>query len=105
MTDATDKPSKNEEEYFARQNLAALAALRAEKDAARARAGVDARALTCPKCGGDLREVEVHHVKLDRCAGCEGVFLDRGELEILLRHTESPSLGAVFRDLFGPKRS
>jgi len=40
-------------------------------------------ALRCPRCAGPLRErsyVLRSSVKVDCCTGCEGVFLDRGEL-------------------------
>jgi len=40
-------------------------------------------ALTCPKCGSDMRPYERNGVTIDQCSGCRGVFLDRGELERL----------------------
>jgi len=30
-----------------------------------------------------MTEVAVEHVKIDRCTGCGGVFLDNGALEVL----------------------
>ncbi len=39
--------------------------------------------LTCPKCGGTMREVKRSGVAVDRCAECGGIFLDAGELESL----------------------
>ncbi len=41
-------------------------------------------ALTCPKCGGDMRSYERNGVVVDQCADCRGLFLDRGELERLV---------------------
>jgi uncharacterized protein len=41
-------------------------------------------ALTCPKCGSDMRSYERNGVVVDQCTGCRGVFLDRGELERLV---------------------
>jgi hypothetical protein len=40
--------------------------------------------LVCPKCGDSLEEVEAEDVKLERCEGCGGLYLDRGEVEMLL---------------------
>jgi Zn-finger nucleic acid-binding protein len=40
--------------------------------------------LTCPKCHDTMQAYERDGVHVDRCAGCRGVFLDRGELERLL---------------------
>lgn len=40
--------------------------------------------LTCPKCGSDMRTYERNQVHVDQCTGCGGLFLDRGELEVLV---------------------
>ena len=54
-------------------------------------------ALTCPKCGGDMRTYERNGVVVDQCADCRGLFLDRGELERLVeaegRHYSGDSRG------------
>ena len=42
-------------------------------------------------------ETPVQQVKVDRCIGCGGIFLDKGELEIL---TFAKS-GGFFKRLFG----
>lgn len=39
--------------------------------------------MRCPKCGGELAEVQFRAVKVDKCFSCNGVFLDDGELEQL----------------------
>jgi Zn-finger nucleic acid-binding protein len=39
--------------------------------------------MRCPKCGRKLEEVVYHKVRIDRCTGCGGVWLDPGELEVL----------------------
>ena len=41
-------------------------------------------ALTCPKCGSEMRGYERNRVHVDQCTGCGGLFLDRGELETLV---------------------
>jgi len=41
-------------------------------------------ALTCPKCGGQMRSYERNGVTVDQCTECRGIFLDRGELERLI---------------------
>jgi Zn-finger nucleic acid-binding protein len=43
-----------------------------------------AQALTCPKCGGEMRNYERNGVHVDQCSDCRGIFLDRGELERLI---------------------
>jgi len=39
--------------------------------------------MICPKCGSEMRNYERNQVMVDQCAGCGGLFLDRGELERL----------------------
>lgn len=75
-----EKPSRNEEEYFARQNADAIKAMREKLDAERAK---QKSARYCPKCAVALAEEEVAKVKIDRCPQCKGVWLDGGELEQL----------------------
>ena len=90
-----------EDEYFKRQELAILAKKRAELDAARQRLAVAGKAGThwmkCPKCGGDLAEVRLDNVLVDKCGGCGGVYFDKGEIELLLQGQKSAGLlGRLF---------
>jgi hypothetical protein len=56
--------------------------------------------MKCPKCGHDLVEESIGTVTIDRCGRCEGIFLDRGELEeILLGHAGERR--SVFRRILG----
>jgi len=52
--------------------------------------------MKCPKCGMDLKEIELHGVKVDQCANCGGVFLDAGEMEQIEKHEEGGLMGRVF---------
>lgn len=79
------KPSEKEEEYFARQTIERK---RREAEAAQASMAVEEKQQTkdlhymrCPKCGQPLYEIDYRGVKIDRCPGCSGVWLDAGELE------------------------
>ncbi|MQA95821.1 MAG: hypothetical protein GEV11_14620 [Streptosporangiales bacterium] len=40
--------------------------------------------MTCPKCGGGMRQFERSNIVVDQCTECRGIFLDRGELERLV---------------------
>jgi hypothetical protein len=80
------KPSQNENEYFARLDEEWKKARRAELNAKRAAevpAAAPVKSLTCPRCGGTLVEKSVHHVTVDVCSSCKGVWLDHGEMEML----------------------
>ncbi|HYI13187.1 MAG TPA: zf-TFIIB domain-containing protein [Thermoanaerobaculia bacterium] len=95
-----DKPSKAEDEYFARQEL------ERRKKWAQEQAGKMATEekerlkqlhyMKCPKCGMDMKEIELHGVKVDQCANCGGIYLDAGELEQLTKHEDAGVIGRVF---------
>jgi hypothetical protein len=79
------KPSEKEDEYFARLEFERRK--QAERERAGKLAGEEKERLKglhymkCPKCGMELIELDYRGVKVDKCSGCEGVWLDPGELE------------------------
>lgn len=44
--------------------------------------------MKCPKCGEDMNEVEMDGLKVDRCTVCDGIYFDKGELDLLLESRE-----------------
>ena len=40
--------------------------------------------MTCPSCKSDLIVIEFDSIELDYCASCGGVWLDAGELSLIL---------------------
>lgn len=96
----TDPTRRNEDEYFARESADLIARLRVELDAEREARERAAHRMRCPRCGGHLAERLHHGVKIDECAECGGVFLDKGELEIL-EHLDhgGPDLNRFFGGL------
>ena len=78
-----EKPSKNEEEYFARLDAELMKERRAALDDERTTRERSMHFNKCPKCGCDLQEREHHHVKVAECAECGGIWLDKGELEMI----------------------
>jgi len=77
------KPSEKEEEHFARLEFEKKK-LEAENQA---RMAVEEKKrlkelhyMRCPKCGMQLVEIDYKGIKIDRCTGCTGVWLDPGEL-------------------------
>ena len=94
-----EKPSRNEDEYFTKQDLELIRARRAQLDAERAKKDRSAHYMKCPKCGADLVERELANVKIDVCPECKGTWLDAGELE-LLQHIRQSSLTDFVRDIF-----
>jgi uncharacterized protein len=77
------KPSANEEEYFARQEVERRRQMERERQATERESQRTLHFMRCPKCGMKLAEVTVGDVRIDKCFSCEGLWLDRGELETL----------------------
>jgi Zn-finger nucleic acid-binding protein len=42
--------------------------------------------MDCPRCGKELREIDVNGVMLDICDSCEGLWFDQGELGRILEN-------------------
>lgn len=72
------------------------ARLDADRKSAAAKSARGAHWMVCPKCGSGLKEENFHSVMIDRCGGCGGIYLDRGEFELL----EKAQHGGL-RRLFG----
>ena len=85
MAMTIQKPSSQEEEYFARLEFERR---RKEAEARRREELEDVRgrpmglgAMLCPRCGSELVPVHYRQVEIDKCSACDGVWLDCGELE------------------------
>lgn len=81
------KPSDKEEEYFARQEFK-----RKKKEQEELQRRIEAEEkermkelhyMHCPKCGMELIEINYKGIEVDKCASCEGIWLDAGELEAI----------------------
>jgi hypothetical protein len=92
------KPSHPEDEYFLKLDAELIKAHRARLDAERSTAERRAHYMKCPKCGANLAETDHHHVKVDVCSECKGMWLDAGELE-MIAHVKENNVGSFLRDL------
>jgi len=97
------KPSEKEEEYFARMEFEKKK--KQEEENQKKLAGAEKKKLKelhymkCPKCGMELIEIDYKSTKIDKCSGCEGIWLDAGELETVsqLEKTGIDKLFSVFK--------
>ncbi|MDI6764539.1 MAG: zf-TFIIB domain-containing protein [Thermodesulfobacteriota bacterium] len=87
------KPSEQEEEYFARIEFEKRKQMEEEKqkklieeEKKRLR---DLHHMRCPKCGMQLIEIDYKNIKVDKCSGCDGIWLDAGELEAVSKLEKS----------------
>lgn len=81
------KPSSNEEDYFAREEIIKKKKMSAEvlsryRDEERQRLK-DIHFMHCPKCGMEMHEMAYKGVLIDKCYACGAIALDDGELEKL----------------------
>jgi hypothetical protein len=92
-----------EEEYFIQQETARLRRLVEERKAKLlAHERERERALhlmKCPKCGMQLEEIAFGDVRIDKCFSCDGLWLDKGELDTI-RQKEGGFMGRLLR-VFG----
>ena len=94
-----DKPSRAEDEYFARQELERRKKWAAEQSAKMAAEEKERlkqlHFMKCPKCGMDLTTIEFQGISIDKCPNCNGTFFDAGEVEQLLEPKNSGLFGKV----------
>ncbi len=82
-----------ESEYFHKKEKEVIAKMKAkiEEDDAK-RLGIK-----CPKCDGKLIEADFEEIKIDVCDKCSGVWLDAGELTLIVDHEKD---GGWFGEMF-----
>jgi len=96
----TDKPSRNEDEYFAKRDAELIKTTRAIELARIQEETRKQHLMKCPKDGHDLATQEMQGVQVDLCTHCGGLWLDKGELETLIAHEEHGGvLGRIFSDV------
>ena len=53
--------------------------------------------MKCPKCGESLKERSFQKITIDQCTGCNGIWLDAGELEQVAEKDTSSWLGKFWQ--------
>ena len=96
----TEKPSRNEDEYFVLQEAELLRQQRARLRDREAETERRTHYMKCPKDGYDLMSQGFHGVTVDTCSHCGGIWLDAGELDVISKHGDHPGLlGRIFGDV------
>jgi len=106
METEKNRPGKNEfaergaeDFYFAVKDRDLIEETKADTQKVEA-AAREERAQTCPKCSGRFESYGFMEFVLDRCKKCEGIWLDKGELEGILRRAARGPLGAFLDRCF-----
>jgi len=89
----------NEDSYFAVKEHELIEGMKAEFQKFEA-ARREEQIINCPKCPGKLESYKFIDFVLDRCDSCEGIWLEKGELEGILRKASRGPLGAFLDRCF-----
>jgi hypothetical protein len=97
---SNEKPSHNEDEYFAREDAERLRKLHFEERKRLAQSEKDAlRALhkgRCAACGSQLVPEQIAGITVQHCPSCGGAFLDKAAWAKVHAHAEPHTvMGAV----------
>jgi hypothetical protein len=96
---SVEKPSHNEDEYFARRDAELIKESQARARADSEEAERKSHFMKCPKDGYDLATQELHGVQVDVCGHCGGLWLDQGELDTLQQLEDPGIFKRVVRDV------
>jgi len=95
LGDKLSKREKAEEDrYFAEQEAAKLAKLKAEAER-------EAAVGRCPRDGAALDTQDHHGISTEVCPTCRGVWLDKGELEAIEKRDDEHWPTTWFRSILG----
>jgi len=103
-----EKPSRNEEEYFARVEAERLKTLKSSAEIEARLAERRSHFMKCPRCGADLRVEHYSGIEVERCPECHGIWFDAQEAERLVEINARKGVGGAFRAIVeavrGPDR-
>jgi DnaJ-class molecular chaperone len=103
-----DKPQfdehANEDSYFAVRQHDLIEDIRSEyrKEETARRA---AQMAICPKCSGKFAKYQILGFEVERCESCEGIWLNKGELQGILRQQSRGPLGVFLDRCFSKVKS
>ncbi len=94
----TDRPSRNEVEYFQLREAELLRKRHREAAKAQARAERSKHFMKCPRCGADMTSESAGHIGFDRCSDCRGVFLDAAAANTLIE-ADQGTAARIFKSM------
>lgn len=82
MANKWDERKKvKEDEYFVKKDQELLAKFKLKQEQEAKATIQKVSYMRCPKCGQPLKGRSFQKIHVDQCAGCNGIWLDAGELE------------------------
>lgn len=94
----------HEDGYFAVQEHELIEQMKSEHQKAEA-VKRQRPTMICPKCSGQFAQYTVKGFVVERCQGCEGIWLNKGELAEILRRQAGGPLGAFLERCFAKVES
>lgn len=91
------KEKAEEDRYFAQRDEELIKKLKEQQSSEQEMIGQQQTLMHCPKCGTKLNTVNHHDVSVEECPSCLGMWLDRGELEILAQRENEGWLSRFIR--------
>jgi Zn-finger nucleic acid-binding protein len=52
--------------------------------------------MNCPACKNPMVILELNQVEIDYCTACKGIWLDRGELDLIFSPSEKKGIAKLF---------
>jgi len=102
-TENFQKGYSQEEEFFHKTNKELIDKKRQELNTQQSSQSSENRTphwMKCPKCGNEMKEIDLAGIKLDQCVSCQGIYFDSGELEILMDSKEPKGFLGAMKRLF-----
>jgi rubrerythrin len=89
-----EKEKAEEDRYFAQRDKELLEKLKQQQAEPHE---AEQALMRCPKCGAKLNTIKHYDVTVEECPACQGMWLDRGELEILAQRENEGWLSRLVR--------
>jgi uncharacterized protein len=93
-----ERKKAQENEYFVKKERELIAKLKVKQEAEAKEAAKKASFMKCPKCGESLKERSFQKILIDQCTGCNGIWLDAGELEQVADKESGTWLGKFWQN-------
>ena len=92
-----ERKKAKEDEYFVKKERELLAKIKLKQEAEAKEAAMKDSSMRCPKCGASLKERSFQKIQIDQCTGCNGAWLDAGELEQIAEKEAASWLGKFWQ--------
>ena len=92
-----ERKKAKEDEYFVKKDRELVGKLKVKQEEEANAAMQKASYMRCPKCGQPLKERSFQKIEIDQCTGCNGIWLDAGELEAVAGKEDDSWLGKFWK--------